>query len=153
MNNFNDLLPIKLVIVTSKLHHAINRRLNKHIKKLEVNRSEFLVLHALASKGVTSTQQIADMVHIASSTMTYTIDKLEKRNLVIREYDVQDRRVVFIKLTDKGRKMWDKTLAEHIDHLELLLEGIKPEELSIAIEIMKKIGKNIEKYEETLENN
>ncbi|MDA3845125.1 MAG: MarR family transcriptional regulator [Vallitaleaceae bacterium] len=136
------------MIVATKLYHRINEKLDKHLKAIEVNRSEFMVLHALASKGKQAIQSIAEKVFITSSTMTYTVDKLEKRGLIQRVPSPEDRRVIYIEMTDAGNTLWDKTIVDHVDDLGEMFAGVDKEELVQTIEMFKKIGRTIEEYDQ-----
>lgn len=144
MTAFNDLAPIKLVIVASKLYHTINDQLDMFLKELDLNKSEFLILHGLASKGSTKIQTIGEMVNISSSTTTYTVDKLEKRGLIRRVPSETDRRIIEIEMTKAGQEMWDKTKIDHLHHLEYLLEDVPATSLEETIKLMGEIGRSIE---------
>lgn len=144
MTAFNDLTPIKLVIVATKLYHTINDQLDIFLKELDLNKSEFLILHTLASKGSCKIQTLGELVNISSSTTTYTIDKLEKRGLIRRIPSETDRRIIQIELTSEGNLIWDKTKVDHLKQLEYLLEDISEESLEKAINLMGEIGKSIE---------
>lgn len=144
MTSFNDLPPIKLVIVATKLFHSINDQLDIFLKELDINKSEFLILHALASVGSSKIQTLGDQVNISSSTTTYTIDKLEKRGLIKRVPSKKDRRIIHIELTNEGDLLWEKTKMDHLKHLEYLLEDIPSQSLEEVIALMGEIGKSID---------
>ena len=49
--------------------------------------------------------ELADAVMLTSGAMTNRIDRLEKSGLIIRVSDEEDRRRVFVQLTDDGLKL------------------------------------------------
>lgn len=67
--------------------------------------SEIFLLQHLSLKGASRMKDIAQLFLIKFSTLTSVIDKLEAKNLVIRKKSPQDRRVVLLSATAKGRKV------------------------------------------------
>ena len=84
----------------------------------ELSQVEFFVLKGISFhsseqnqqdfKGITPSD-IGQIMHIASPTVTQHITHLEKKGYVIRELDKQDRRVVRINLTEKGKQVMADT--------------------------------------------
>lgn len=58
-------------------------------------------------KSITS-GMIGKIQKLTSGRVSTTIKKLEKKNYVYREVSIIDRRKVYVKLTDKGRKIAEK---------------------------------------------
>ena len=76
--------------------------------------------------------------------MTRLIDNLEKRNLVKRLSDNEDRRINNIYLTEEGNNLQNK--ATEIVNLiaERTLKGITEQELNTSRVVLKKIMANLE---------
>ena len=70
---------LKLFIVLSRAHKAINEATNQFIQKNGLNPTEFAVLELLYHKGRQPLQQIGNKILLASGSITYVVDKLEKR--------------------------------------------------------------------------
>ncbi len=75
--------------------------------------AQMLVLHALAERGQELPRDIARKLGVSQATVTTQIDRLEARGLVRRERGQADRRMVWVILTDAGRRV----LAEAPDPL------------------------------------
>lgn len=71
---------------------------------LETDGRELGVLTLLASEASLSQQQAARRLHIDRTTMVAFIDRLERKGLVERRPDRDDRRRNVIQLTDAGHK-------------------------------------------------
>ncbi|MFQ5676561.1 MAG: MarR family winged helix-turn-helix transcriptional regulator, partial [bacterium] len=54
--------------------------------------------------------ELAKIHGTAKSTITGIVDTMEKNGLVYRDRGSQDRRVILIRLTKKGKKMQNKTV-------------------------------------------
>ncbi|AFY60859.1 MarR family winged helix-turn-helix transcriptional regulator [Synechococcus sp. PCC 6312] len=65
----------------------------------------YLVLCCLWEEDGLSTSGIADKLKQLGATLTGVVDRMEDRNLVYRERDPGDRRIVRIWLTEEGRKL------------------------------------------------
>ena len=63
------------------------------------------MLEALYHLGPMCQRQLAQKILKSSGNMTMVIDNLEKRNLVVRIRDVQDRRSFRIQLTPEGERL------------------------------------------------
>ncbi|MFK7865431.1 MAG: MarR family winged helix-turn-helix transcriptional regulator [Pseudohongiellaceae bacterium] len=85
------------------------RAIDLHSKKLQretgLTTSQLLVLEAAAKLAKASPSNIAKEVQLSQATVTSLIDRMERNQLVLRQKSVEDKRVVEVILTDKGRKM------------------------------------------------
>ena len=75
--------------------------------------------------------------------MTRLIDKLEKRNLVIRVSDHSDRRINLIHLTDAGILLQEKATEIVTKIVSKTLGNITEEELITGRIVLKKIMANL----------
>lgn len=71
---------LKLFTVMTKALQSVRIKAIADIKKHGFNPTEFAVLELLYSKGEQPVQKIGEKVLIASSSITYVVDKLEKRD-------------------------------------------------------------------------
>ena len=134
---------LKLFIVLSRAHKAISEATNQFIQKNGLNPTEFAVLELLYHKGRQPLQQIGTKILLASGSITYVVDKLEKREFLARISCPNDRRVTYAEITDLGAEFMDKLFLEHEQHLHELLDALSGEEKQTAIELLKKLGLSI----------
>jgi len=67
--------------------------------------SQLLVLQLLEPGGELTIGDIAKQVNLSQGTVTIIIDRLEERSLVARKKGKQDKRKVFVEITESGRNM------------------------------------------------
>lgn len=115
-------------------------KVKENIATYGLNTSEFTVLDLLYHKGRQTVHQICQNVFMASGSMTYVIDKLEKKELVIREHCPEDRRAIYIMITDKGRKFMNDIFPEYQMVIENLFQALNDKEKRDMINIVGKIG-------------
>lgn len=134
---------LKLYIVLSRANKAINEVTNQFFQQHGLNPTEFAVLELLYHKGSQPLQQIGNKILLASGSITYVIDKLEKRGYLNRVSCPSDRRVTFAEITQSGADFMKKLFPEHEENLHELLSVLTPEEKDTAIELLKKLGLSI----------
>ena len=100
-------LSLKVFIVLSRALQSIKKRVEEDIKCLGLNPTEFSVLELIYSKGDQPIQKIGEKVLIASSSITYVVDKLEKKKLIERKPCHKDRRITYAAITN-GRNRTDE---------------------------------------------
>lgn len=59
---------------------------------------------------------LTDSLMVSSGTMTNRLDHLERKGLIERVPNPEDRRAVEIELTAEGAKLVDKAVAEHVEN-------------------------------------
>ncbi len=77
-------------------------------KTYNISSTQLNCLIVLFEKGAMPISRIAELIMVNSSTVTGTLDRLEKKGLVKRSRISEDRRIIIIELTENGR-----ILAEH----------------------------------------
>lgn len=131
---------MRLYIVLTRTYKTLLDKDQRNIRSYGLNASEFGVLELLYNKGPHPIQQIGDKILITSGTMTYVIDKLEKKELIIRRPCDNDRRIVYAELTDAGRERMSEILPGHYNAIRESLRGLTSEEQELAITLLKKIS-------------
>ncbi len=134
---------LKLYIVLSRANKAINEVTNQFFQQNGLNPTEFAVLELLYHKGKQPLQQIGNKILLASGSITYVIDKLEKRGFLARVSCPTDRRVTYAEITEAGSQFMDELFPEHEQHLHELLSALTHEEKDVTINLLKKLGLSI----------
>ncbi|CAM5203682.1 MarR family transcriptional regulator OS=Ureibacillus acetophenoni OX=614649 GN=SAMN05877842_10279 PE=4 SV=1 [Ureibacillus acetophenoni] len=117
---------------------------SKHVKQ-GINPTEFAVLELLFHKGDQPIQAIGKKILIASSSITYVVDKLEEKQYVTRKACPTDRRVTYASITDEGKKLMEQIFPIHIEKIEEIFNELTDEEILILIDLLKKVGYNAKK--------
>lgn len=77
---------------------------------------------------------------LSTSAMTNRLDRLEKRNLIARTRDPEDRRGIKIVMTEEGFDLVDQMLVSHVSSLEGLLEALSPENRDQLRVLLSNVG-------------
>lgn len=90
------------------LIHSIELISNEHIVRFTsqfsypVGISAILVLAELQSRGSLRASELADMLGYTKGAVTHISNKLVQHNLAERHYSKEDRRTVYLRITDQG---------------------------------------------------
>src|SRR5690625_1297440 len=136
-NNLEEKLSLKLFIVLSRAFESIKKRVEEDIKRLGLNPTEFAVLELIYHKGDQPIQKIGEKVLIASSSITYVVDKLEKKKLLKRRPCSNDRRITYATITTAGVEFMDDVFPKHKVAIQEIFAGLDADEKKIMIEQLK----------------
>ena len=134
---------LKLFIVLSRANKAITEMTNQFFQDQGLNPTEFAVLELLYHKGHQPLQQIGQKILLASGSITYVVDKLEKRGYIQRILCPNDRRVTYAQITDDGKSFMDRVFPMHEQQLHEIMSVLTGEEKEQAITLLKKLGLSI----------
>ncbi|MCZ8513738.1 MarR family transcriptional regulator [Paenibacillus filicis] len=131
---------LKLFVVLSKAYKTVMDRAVKDMKQYDLSPSEFTILEVLYTKGRIPLQQIGEKILITSGSITYNIDKLEKKGLLKRVPCEEDRRVTYAEITAAGHDLFDRIFPAHSDSIHAIMKSLSLEEKQAATSLLKKLG-------------
>lgn len=134
---------LKLFIVLSRSHKVIHESTNQFFQENGVNPTEFAVLELLYHKGRQPLQKIGNKILLASGSITYVVDKLERRGFIRRVASDEDRRVTYAEISEDGKAYMDELFPRHEDQLLSLLSALNSEEKETLTQLLKKLGLSI----------
>ncbi|MFC5701423.1 MarR family winged helix-turn-helix transcriptional regulator [Cohnella faecalis] len=136
---------LKLFVVLSKAYKAVMDHAVKDMKQHGLSPSEFTVLELLYHKGKFPLQQIGEKILVTSGSVTYNIDKLEKKGYLKRIPCDDDRRVTFAGITEAGQQLFDRIFPDHAAAIHSVMRGLSSEEKETAASLLKKLGLGVAK--------
>jgi DNA-binding MarR family transcriptional regulator len=101
--------------------------------------SEFTVLRTLEDDKTLRVSDVAKRLNSTNSYVTLTSDKLVQKGYIIRERNDQDRRSVYLTLTDKGYKLVKEMDEVVYDYYNKTFSDISNEDMMQVISILHKI--------------
>lgn len=127
-------------IRTSKAHRHV---CHHSFQTLGLTAGQPKILDYLARSKGCSQKELSQHCHIEPATTTSLLSTLERQQLIFREPNRQDRRILNVYLTEEGkrRQKMAKELMEQID--EQCFEGFSEEERRQTIEYLNRIYENL----------
>lgn len=107
---------------------------------MDMSKPEIMALESILKYHDLKMSELAINLHISFSAATKIIDRLIEKNMVTRERKNDDRRIVKVMLTEKGRKMVLAYQKQKTETFERLLGMLTAEEQEHLIAIMEKIA-------------
>lgn len=137
--------------------NILNCRLKKYLaevfKKNHVNLTaeQYLVMDTLWNEGTMTQQAIAYIIQKDKNSVTQFVDNLEKKGLVCRTIDKNDRRVNNVVVTEVGLQLKDSTKQLAINSMNDILKGISEQDLNTFVAVIQKICSNITSHDDKLD--
>lgn len=103
--------------------------------------TQFAVLEALYHLGPMSLSDIAQKVLTTGGNLTMVVGNLEKQGLGKRQQCPEDRRMLIVVLTAKGKSLIRKVFPRHAAAIAEFLGVLSPEEQADLGELCRKLGK------------
>jgi DNA-binding MarR family transcriptional regulator len=88
-------------------------------------------------------KELSTHIKLSNGNVTTIVDRLVKDGLVIREDDPQDRRVVTVRLSDKGRADFVRMAAAHEGWLDEIFSALSPAEVDGMVAYLDDLGQTI----------
>ncbi|NPA44046.1 MAG: winged helix DNA-binding protein [Chlorobi bacterium] len=122
-----------------KTWHSLTKMYNRIASQHDASQTVAYILVNIDKEGTPATI-IAQRLGMEATSLSRVIKNMEERELIFKEVDGQDKRVMKIFLTDAGvekRKLVKKTL---IDFNKKVLSAIPKEDMKVFYKVMNKIN-------------
>ena len=131
---------LKLWIVLARAYRAVAERARRDIERSGLTASEFAVLEVLYHKGDLPVGEVAQRVLLTSGSMTYVINKLERRRLLARRHCTEDQRVTYLAINPAGRSLIASIFPRHVDAIRRATAGLSSKEKRLATLLLNRLG-------------
>ncbi|AVF20320.1 transcriptional regulator-like protein [Paenibacillus larvae subsp. larvae] len=109
---------------------------------------QYSLLRILYEKEPLRMSELAGLLGIHKSAVTVKVEKLEKKGLIERERDRQDRRNIYLYVSPKGKKQYEETEEKIAQFLTDIMQQLSPEEMEAFLDGYVKIASAIKRYGE-----
>ncbi len=121
-----------------------SRRLTKGLaSQFGLTGPQLTVIKLLETFENLSLSSLSERIRAQNSTVTGIIDRMEREELVRRERSTSDRRVVHIRLSDKGQKLARQIQVEPMEIFRGALLSLSQADLRDLLRIMNKLQKYV----------
>jgi MarR family 2-MHQ and catechol resistance regulon transcriptional repressor len=132
---------LKTITILFRTQNKLESIIREDVRCHGLNTSEFGALEVLYHKGPLPVQAIKEKVLIASSSMSYVIERLLVKDLITKIISPKDNRVHHVHLSQKGKDLMDEIYPKHVQTLRQTLNILTNEEELQLQNLLKKIGK------------
>ncbi|MGQ9904169.1 MAG: MarR family winged helix-turn-helix transcriptional regulator [Anaerolineae bacterium] len=105
-----------------------SKRFSEQLLKYDMTIVQYSALSALdRAQGACTMTELAEDIQQSSATMTGVIDRLVDKGWVTRERSEEDRRTVYVRITDQGLEMLRAVNAEQYQEFIRILSRMSPD--------------------------
>ncbi|OGW41216.1 MAG: MarR family transcriptional regulator [Nitrospirae bacterium GWD2_57_9] len=122
---------------------SVSSAIHGHLSQAGLTVSQFGVLEALYHLGPLSQAELARKILKSTGNITMVIDNLEKRGLVKRERDTQDRRYYSVGLTADGKKVIAGIFPKHAGKIVKGMNVLSRTEQATLGDLCRKLGMGV----------
>jgi DNA-binding MarR family transcriptional regulator len=113
----------------------------ERVSELDLTPAQAGLLRLLAMNPGRSQRELAGDLGMPPSRFVQFADELEKRGLIERRKNLEDRRLHALHLTDEGFGLLGKLRAAGMQHEKLVCEGLSESEHQTLIELLGRIAR------------
>lgn len=125
---FNDIMDIEQdAIITGEFRDITNNDMH--------------IIEAVGMDEPQNMSSIAKKLSVTMGTLTISMNNLVKKGYVVRQRSEEDRRVVYILLTEKGVRAYHHHEAFHHEMIEAVVRNLDNEEKGILIKSLVRLKK------------
>ncbi len=130
-------------------HSMMQKHIFSNLKSLDLTLGQPKVLEYLSTHDGAIQKDIAKGCYIEPASLSNILNGMEKKGLIQRKSNNENRRNVYIFMTEKGKELC-QTIKQEISHANSkALKGFSPEDISTLQNYLSKIKENMEAKDES----
>lgn len=114
----------------------------------DITVSQCYVLYELKG-GPLTMRNIASKLFLDISTMSRVVDQLQKKNYIVREQDMADRRITYVSLTKGGKALLSSIESDLISTEKEILKKITPAARHSVLFVLRDLAKSLDNWQNT----
>jgi DNA-binding MarR family transcriptional regulator len=119
---------LQILYALRRIVQAINIHSRKLKTEYDITAPQLVTLMALCDLGPMTIARLSKEIHLSASTLVGIIDRLETKELVVRERCKEDRRKILVHPADKGKQFVERAPSPLQETLAKALAGLPEEE-------------------------
>jgi DNA-binding MarR family transcriptional regulator len=121
------------------------RRVTKELaRSVELTGPQLTVVKLLEGVGDLSLSELSERIRAQNSTVTGIIDRMVREGLVVRARSTEDRRVVLIRLTEKGARIAREVSVEPMEIFRSALDSLNGQDMRDLLRILTKVARRVQ---------
>lgn len=106
----------------------------------DISNNDMHIIEAIGIEAPRNMSEIAHRLHVTVSTLTINMNGLEKKGYICRERSQKDKRVVYVTLTDKGRKAFYHHRDFHKKMIKAIVKDLSEQEMEILYRCLENLN-------------
>jgi MarR family 2-MHQ and catechol resistance regulon transcriptional repressor len=127
----------------ARAHDTLKHLTAENIRSFDLTTAQFGALETLGHLGPMLIGELTRKQLVCAGNMTVVVNNLEKDGLVERKTDAKDRRAIHVRLTAKGKRLFDKIFVQHAAFVADLVSVLSEDEQIELGRLLKKLGTGV----------
>ena len=106
----------------------------------DISSNDIHVIEAIGLSEPKNMSTIAKKLSVTVGTLTIAMNSLVKKGYVLRERGQEDRRVVYISLSEKGRRAYEHHSRFHQEMINGVISALEPDEINALVKALEKLN-------------
>ena len=106
----------------------------------DITNNDMHIIEAIGVEEPRNMSEIARRLSITVSTLTTNMNGLEKKGYIVRTRSVEDKRVVYVTLTEKGKKAFYHHRDFHRKMIRALVKDLNEEDMEVLYRCLKNLN-------------
>ena len=102
-----------------------------------------LLYYESGTQGGLNQAKISEMMLVNRANITSLVDRMEKAGIVIRTAHSNDRRFNIVKLTPKGKKLYEKVEPVYLEQIKYVMSDLNQSQLKTLMTLLEKIRQKL----------
>jgi MarR family 2-MHQ and catechol resistance regulon transcriptional repressor len=133
-------LALSMWVKLARAYSSFNKQTMKDIGGFGVTQAQFGVLECLGHLGPMTLGELTKKMLVSGGNMTVVVNNLDRDGYVVRTKDVKDRRVVRVRLSTKGKVLFDRIFVKHAEFVRKTASILTPDEQKELGNLLRKLG-------------
>ena len=142
----------EIVALQERLSRVFVNTEFEHWRKLDVPMAQLKSLFIIAHREGTNSRTLAQYLDVTQGNVTGIVDRLVQQGLVARTPTPEDRRIVLLQATEKGRDLLTDLIESQTKHLIGISAYMSVEEVSTLRQGLDAFVRAAEEYQKELVN-
>ena len=118
----------------------------------DITNNDMHIIEAVGLSGENTMSVVAKKLGITAGSLTTSVNSLVNKKYVTRQRSDEDRRVVFLKLTDKGKRAYEHHREYHSQMTEAVISRLDEEEVPVLIKSLTGLSEFFRGYNDQVNN-
>ena len=118
----------------------------------DITNNDMHIIEAVGLSGENTMSVVAKKLGITAGSLTTSVNSLVNKKYVIRQRSEEDRRVVFLKLTEKGKRAYEHHREYHRQMTEAVINRLDESEIPVLIKTLTGLSDFFKGYNNQINN-
>jgi len=137
----NNMTPREIFETLFDLTRVFTKYFYEQVEIGELKTAEFFIMLLVHFKGPKKMHELADAFNMTRANTTILVDNMEKKGYLERERSNEDRRVVYVHITKKGKKLCESIVNNFSNMVADFLARVPKDDIEVIEDAFGRLTK------------